>query len=217
MMLAGGIVPLHKGANLDLNHDGTGVVSRGYAESVNCGLTALADGGMSPGAWPPQLYGTWGNHQDVLVSVDPSTSELTSLLLQGDYAGTISFGSRVSGSYGNHSYTIGVGHLDRDGTPLTIDWTSQSPFNELFDGLTATFVPAYASVLACVATAGCYWGSASPGTGGDGGEDSYYFVVSPLHLAVYFDTVAQGGLPTGIQIELPDGLPAGTLDGGGGD
>ena len=210
-MLAAPIVPLHHAANLDLNHDGPGVVSRAYAESVNCSLTSFT-GLTTPPSWPPQVYGAWGNHQDVQVSSDPTTSELTMLLLQGGYAGAIPFASRAGGAYGTHSYTIGIGHLDRDGTPLNLDWNNPAPFDEILDGLTATFVPAFASVQQCVAAAGCWWGSASPGSSADAGDDAYYFVVEPIAFAVGMDTVGHGGLPAWIGLELPGGLPP--ADGG---
>jgi hypothetical protein len=220
LMLAAPIVPLAKVANLDMNHGGAGIVSLTYAQSVNCPLTTYAyDGGwLNPPSWPAQLHGTWGSQQDVLVSSDPTTSDLTSVYLQGGYAGAISFTSRTGGAYGSHSYTLGIGQLTRDGTPMTINWTGPSPFDEIFDGLLATFAPAVASVQACILDSGCYWGWASPGGSDvDAGQDAYYFVIKPLALGVGMNTVAQGGAIGWVSLDLLNGLPPGALDAGGSD
>jgi hypothetical protein len=227
-MLASPIVPWHNespsdpfsAAGLNLSYDGHGVVPRAYAESVNCALQPLADGGggvaMAPPSWPPQLFGSWGPGANVVVSVDPTTSDLTSLTFYAGYTGVISFSSRMNGAYGNHTYVLGVGTLQRDGAPMTIDWTAAAPFGEIFDGLLWSFAHWFPAVPSCPADA-CIWGYASPGGDAGAGEDAYYFSLVPLPLAVGFGTVASGGLPTWIEIDLPAGLPPGALDAGAHD
>src|ERR1700722_18664455 len=179
-MLAAPVVPFATVANLDLNHGGTGVVPLAYAQSVNCNLTTYENdaGYLNPTSWPPQLYGTWGSQQDVLVAYDPTTMDLTQVVLQGHYTGTISFTSRTGGAYGSHSYTLGVGQLTRDGAPMSTDWSGPGPFDEIMDGLLATYAPAVASVQACVSD-GCNWGSAGPGGDFDGGQYFYFFEIIP--------------------------------------
>jgi hypothetical protein len=203
-MLAAAISPLHTAANLDLNHDGTGLVSLAYAESVNCALTAVADAGVAG-----ESEGTWGTHQEVAVYTDVSTSDVASLIVGAGYTGAISFSSRAGGPYGSHTYEIGIGKLDRDGAPMVVDWTNPgSAVNELFDGINATFAPSQPAVTNCNSNDACDWGSSAPGGDSDASDVSYFVAMKTVSLSFGIDSASQGGLVGWIEVDLPNAVPS---------
>jgi hypothetical protein len=210
-MLAAPIVPLQNAANLNLNQEGAGVVYLGYAEMVNCAPTPSSGVGIStlPG-WPQQTYGTWGSAQQVTVAWDSDTADVTQLILGTGYTGAIAFSSRMGGAYGRHTYTLGIGQLVRDGVTMPIDWTGAAPFDEIFDGLLATFATPATTAQACDQSGACSWGYTAPSGSEDAGQDAYSFTVGPIDLLVGFEAVGQGGQPQLITIALPNGLPLGT-------
>ncbi|MGO8992204.1 MAG: hypothetical protein ACLQVI_02670 [Polyangiaceae bacterium] len=76
------------------------------------------------------------------------SGEVEHIVLQKGYEGTVSFSSRDGGSYGSHSYEIGIGFCTRDDQPFGGDWgdggtlTTAMPWmNEIYDGMMATFSP----------------------------------------------------------------------------
>jgi hypothetical protein len=213
-MLAAPILPAFAAANLAFYQKGGGPfgVQLAYAESVNCPLVLFSDAGPSPAAFG--AYGYWGANEDVTVAVDPSTSFLTWLLIGGAYTGRMSFKSQPGGPYGDHTYVLGVGKLDRDGNAMTIDWTNpMSQVNELFDGIRTTFVPTYPPAADCLDASGtpfldagswpaCTWGSAASDSDAGPGQFTHHIDFPLFMFSVGFNADAQGGLPGWIEMDL---------------
>jgi hypothetical protein len=185
-LLAAPIAPLHAIANLDMNETAPGVATLAYAESVNCAPTLITDSGIAT-----QGEGYWGANQDVQIYFNATApSYVTQIDLQGAYTGKISFSSRVGGAYGNHTYAIGIGVLQRDGVAMTIDWagTPKTAINEIFDGLVATFAPTYPAEVDCQADNDCLI-EPHDDSNPDGGPGNAIVGVRPV--AIYF------GMPSG--------------------
>jgi hypothetical protein len=134
--------------------------------------------------------------------------------LSGAYTGEVSFSSRANGAFGDHTYSIGIGKLNRDGAAWVIDWTNASAaVNEIFDAVNATFVPAFPVTSNCNSDNACWWGSSAPGGDSDAADISYFFVVNTVPIAVGINSESEGGLVGWIELDLPNAIPSGG-DGG---
>jgi hypothetical protein len=189
-MLAGPIIPLSSIANLNMNQAGPGVAPFSYAESVNCVPTFVPDAGD---VYSDLAY--WGGpNQDVQVNYTKSAPvNVFAVTVQGAYTGTLTFNSRTGGAFGTHAYSIGVGHLTRDGSPMTIDWAGGPgvAINEIADGLYATYAPNYPPVTHCGFVGDCLI-VADDRSNPDGGPGNALFGVRPVKIYV--------GMPAGTSV-----------------
>jgi hypothetical protein len=113
----------------------------------------------SPSATPTNQAVIWGNKGDVYAEFAPSSQLLQRLVVRFGYTGTLTFTSRD----GAHTYVVGIGTLTKDGTPMTVDWTTDvTPVaSELYDAYIATFAPnapkGACALLQNVGGAPCYF------------------------------------------------------------
>jgi hypothetical protein len=168
------IVPPNMWAGIDLSGGGqfTDVPGSGGATLAQVGLrgcaawaepTQLAQGAepMLPG-YRQALLGVSGDAgpespATLTVQSNMESGALYWLGVGQGYTGTIAFHSRRAGAYGDHTYEIGIGRLERDGTDFPPAWgdggvedlpdggfrlTASAWVNEVYDGLMATFSPA---------------------------------------------------------------------------
>lgn len=206
-MLSAQIIPGRTWANLDLNHNGAGLTSLSYAESVNCPLVLTPDD-AGPGPGPTQMSGCWGSDADVCISAYEADHYLSQLVVSGGYSGIILMTSRSGGAWGsNHLYTLALGRLEKDGQPMNLDWGSNAPavFNELYDAFIATYYRCLPPVADCVASGDCVVQAADT----KGGASYGYFGIRP---ASFYASFASGGaVPSAFSTLLLNAEPA---DGG---
>jgi hypothetical protein len=123
---------------------------------------------------------------------------ISELLLGSAYTGTLSFQSRAGGAYGSHRYSIGVGHVLRDGVEFAVDFSTSprasAAVDELYDGIMATFASGTAPVADCKSAGVCL------ALADDRGD---YFGARPLHFYVTFDPTSSR--PSGFYSFWPGG------------
>lgn len=123
----------------------------------------------------------WGTAVQGITAYYNMESRLIYSFELGDaYTGTVRFQSRAGGSYGTHSYEIGAGKVLRDGADLPLDWTEvdRTTWNELYDGMMASFAPTVTGAPnACTSGGACL---ILP----DDGLGRAIFGVRPLHFYI---------------------------------
>jgi hypothetical protein len=145
-------------ANLDLAENGG--ITLAEAESVLCDgteLPALRDG---------DHVEAWGASNEVELVFDATTGDGETLSLFPGYLGAFAFKSDPSEG-AQHSYSIGLGPVMKDGAPLSMVWTS-TPFtagNEVFNALMYTYGSALGvydgPIPSCTAVSVCPFNTSS--------------------------------------------------------
>jgi len=182
------IIPLSKIAGLNMNESGLGTASLAYAESVYCGAGTFG-GQEDAGADPGTTITSWaGGDISAQYNDSPGPNDLQTISVQGSYTGSLSFTSRSGGTYGTgHNYVIGVGTLTKDGLSFPIGFgggNADAAINELFDGMMATFAPAFpVDPNDCTSDGNCLLYDASE-QGDDAGVGGSVFGVRALKMYV---------------------------------
>jgi hypothetical protein len=147
------------------------ILCQGYADSIYYGVTNTLG---------------WGDQQEVSVMYNSSNRQITDILLQTGYEGSVD----ATSSDGKKQYSIKLNNapiqVTQNGqtTSLIIKWSDAVLLNrfanDLYDALRHQFIPDFPADADCVAAGHCIVGN-NLGQGG-------YFWFTPINLAFFVNT-----------------------------
>jgi len=121
-------------------------------EAILCPGTPLGPGPSGT------VLEAWGGSNEVVAAYDPTTTVVQDVSLFPGYVGTMTLPTDPAGPDAGHTFTVGVGQVQMDGAPFTIDWTDLkfTAGTQLFNALqyNAAGYPGY-DPTSCLSNSAC--------------------------------------------------------------
>ena len=130
---------------------GTGITVP-EVEAILCPGTLLGSGPDGT------VLEAWGGSNEVVAAYDPTTTVVQVVSLFPGYLGSMTLPTDPAGPDARHTFTVGLGQVQRDGAPFTIDWTDLkfTAGTQLFNALqyNAAGYPGY-DATSCLSVSAC--------------------------------------------------------------